>query len=72
MANFNKKQFCIRNHDTFICGRWKNGSCKECTKEKRRKYELGKRPKKQFCINGHDLSIVGEEINLENVKNVLN
>jgi hypothetical protein len=53
------KQFCLRGHDTFVCGRWKNGTCKECTREKRRKYEPGKRPKKQFCINGHDLSICG-------------
>jgi hypothetical protein len=28
-----KKQFCVRNHDTFICGRDKWGNCVKCCKE---------------------------------------
>jgi len=26
------KQFCLRNHDTFLTGRTKSGNCRECNK----------------------------------------
>ena len=56
---YRRKQFCPKEHDTYIVGREKNGSCSECRRERCRKYEPGTRPKKQFCINGHNISIVG-------------
>ena len=34
----NKKQFCKHGHDTFIVGRDKSGTCKECAKISIRKY----------------------------------
>ena len=27
------KQFCVNNHDTFLCGRTKQGHCKDCRKQ---------------------------------------
>lgn len=61
-----KKQFCINNHDTFICGRYKDGKCKICVKERvkkrQQKIESGIiKPihSKQFCVRNHDTFIVG-------------
>lgn len=31
-----KKQFCLRGHDTFICGRRKRGNCRFCYNEDRK------------------------------------
>ncbi len=30
--NYKKKQFCVNGHDTFVCGRIKNGRCKICSR----------------------------------------
>lgn len=32
-----KQQFCVNGHDTFICGRYSDGHCKECRKVQRSK-----------------------------------
>jgi len=51
-----RKQFCPKNHDTYIVGRDKSGRCSQCVKEK---------PKpapalpKLFCVHGHEIEIVG-------------
>jgi hypothetical protein len=34
-----KKQFCIRGHDTIVCGRYENSTCKECSKNSPRHIE---------------------------------
>lgn len=44
-----KKQFCIRNHDTALCGRNKYGTCNICYSERR----------VSGCKRGHDLQSVG-------------
>jgi hypothetical protein len=59
-----KKQFCIRGHDTFQCGRSKNGNCKICvsidSKEKRlRGVVLAPNITSKICKNGHDVVISG-------------
>jgi len=55
------KQFCIRGHNTFICGRDSQGKCKLCRSEKRKQTYIP-HPKlvTQFCFNGHDKNIVGK------------
>jgi hypothetical protein len=54
------KQFCLRNHDTWICGRTEpNGTCKLCVLENGRKDPLVDSRKKQFCKNGHDTFVTG-------------
>lgn len=35
-----KKQFCPKGHDTFIVGREKRGTCKECVRKYKEKYRL--------------------------------
>ena len=53
-----RKQFCPKGHDTFICGRGGKSSCKDCKKE----YDRGPKLsllKKQFCPHGHDTFVVG-------------
>ena len=32
------KQFCLRNHDTFICGREKSHKCKQCARDSHREW----------------------------------
>lgn len=51
-----KKQFCVHNHDTFICGRDKNSCCNDCIKIRIDKNRKG--PKK-ICVNGHDITLCG-------------
>lgn len=55
-----KQQFCVRGHDTFICGRDKSNSCKDCRKEDRKNGHTP-HPRKpvQFCPQGHDTFVVG-------------
>lgn len=33
-----KKQMCIRNHDTWITGRYSNGACKVCDRKRHRDF----------------------------------
>jgi len=33
-----KPQFCKRGHDTFICGRYSDGICKQCMRDHQKKY----------------------------------
>ena len=48
------KQFCLRGHDTWMVGRYADGTCRECVRTR------GTRgTPKQFCIHGHDTSVVG-------------
>lgn len=55
-----RKQFCKHGHDTFICGRYSDGSCKECKQEKfSTKYVPHPRKPIQICPKGHDKDIVG-------------
>lgn len=59
-----RKQFCIRGHDTFICGRNKNRSCRNCTKEDYIKNYVPhprSKSKVQFCPKGHDTFVTGRE-----------
>lgn len=58
-----KKQFCVRGHDTFICGRTKTYWCKNCLKTQTRKDPAKDQRLKQFCINGHDTLIFGRSSN---------
>jgi hypothetical protein len=53
-------QFCIHNHDTFICGRNKRGRCKQCVAEgKKRSYIPHPRKPQRFCRKGHDKNKTG-------------
>ena len=60
-----RKQFCPQNHDTFIVGRSKRGTCNECLKIARKEYEESVKkghkaiPRVQFCPYGHDTFITG-------------
>lgn len=57
-----RKQFCVRGHDTFAVGRYKDGSCAECKRENRRnQYIPHPQPPKQFCIHGHDTFKCGRD-----------
>jgi hypothetical protein len=54
------KMFCKNGHNTSICGRNKNHSCRECIRERdRANYIPHPLPKTMICINGHDKNIVG-------------
>jgi hypothetical protein len=53
-----EKQFCPKNHDTFICGRYK-GMCNNCILEKNRIDPTKDSRIKEVCINGHELVKVG-------------
>lgn len=56
-----KSQFCKHGHDTFICGRTKNRTCKECKKLAWHKsYVPHPLEPKQFCPKGHDKDVVGK------------
>jgi hypothetical protein len=48
------KQFCPKNHDTFITGRTKAGGCKKC--ERLHQIEVNS---VQFCEEGHDTFVTG-------------
>jgi len=52
------KQFCLRGHDTFICGRY-IGYCNDCKEEKLAKLRKGPKPRTRFCPKGHDKDITG-------------
>jgi uncharacterized membrane protein YheB (UPF0754 family) len=54
-----KQQFCPKGHDKDITGRTTDGHCRECTNERRRKYNKGEKPKKLFCKRGHEIAVVG-------------
>jgi hypothetical protein len=57
--NQTKKQFCLKGHDTFECGRDNKGYCNICKKESTKgRSRIVKNPKK-ICIHGHDTSVVG-------------
>jgi hypothetical protein len=62
MAN-HKKQFCIRGHDTFICGRSKKRMCLDCRKENNRIDPSKNSRIKDFCVNGHEIAVVGRYSN---------
>jgi len=34
------KRYCINNHDTYVVGRKKNNTCKECERERNRKENM--------------------------------
>ena len=60
------KRICINGHDTFICGRNKNGgSCKECGRERNKKRREALRRgikfpiKNKYCVHGHNKDKVG-------------
>jgi len=54
MAN-HIKQFCLRGHDTSICGRTTDRACKECRRFIDRQTRINNiREPKQFCVHGHD------------------
>lgn len=55
-----KKQFCLRNHDTFICGRTKSGNCKLCSQEYNR-LSVTEIKSNRFCVNGHDTLLCGRD-----------
>lgn len=47
-------QFCIKGHDTFICGRSKQYTCKDCMKVNRAKWEqLHPGRNKELSIESH-------------------
>ena len=55
-----KKQFCVHGHDTFICGRTPNGTCKECKRiQTQKSYIPHPLQPKIICSNGHDKIVVG-------------
>jgi hypothetical protein len=58
-----KKQFCKNGHDTFVCGRYEDGGCKECNKLRQRKDPIKDSRLKQFCIHGHDTFVCGRDKN---------
>lgn len=58
-----KKQFCIRNHDTFYLGRDSAGHCLECRKEFQRLDPIKDSRIQQFCPKGHDTFICGRHLN---------
>jgi len=58
-----KKQFCIHEHDTWICGRNKSGHCAQCGRERGRKDPTKDSRKTQFCPNSHDTSLIGRNTN---------
>jgi len=51
IADRKTRQFCSRNHDTFITGRDKNNRCIACADF----------PGKQICVNGHDTFVTGRD-----------
>ncbi len=51
---YKRKQFCTRNHDTFITGRYKDGACIQCDKDRNKRYRAT-----LLCPKGHDKNIVG-------------
>jgi hypothetical protein len=53
------KQFCLRGHDTFICGRT-GYNCNDCRGDWRNRTHT---IKKQFCLRGHDTLICGRTKN---------
>lgn len=63
MKKGERRQFCLRGHDTLLCGRYKYRQCKLCVL-KIEKQKCGNKlgiPLKQFCKYGHDISIVGRD-----------
>jgi|SRR5579864_886741 len=69
MKHKNLKKFCKKGHNTFVCGRKKNGECKQChrgdVKQLRDEIKQGKRTskiRKRFCVHGHDTFIVGRDV----------
>jgi len=63
MKKGSTKQFCLRNHDTFICGRDKLHRCIQCNYERNRIDPSKDSTIKQICINGHDTFITGRNAN---------
>jgi len=62
MTSRKKKQICKRGHDTFICGRTKVGTCKDCKKQDAQKrYIPHPKIKNPICINGHNKDITGRD-----------
>ena len=55
-----RKQICKNGHDTFITGRYKNGKCKMCEKEKYERTKVKVFPL-QFCKRGHEIAVVGRD-----------
>lgn len=47
-----KNKFCLRGHDTRVCGRTKTGNCKECTRDRLRKLRI-ERPDTVRGYNQH-------------------
>lgn len=57
MAKYNKKQFCPKGHDTFICGRDKSYHCKQCKKDYNdmHKDDLKEYHKEQYLLNKDEI-----------------
>ena len=54
------KQFCLKGHNTFICGRDSKGACVKCKEDwHNAHYQKHLRVLKRFCKRGHDISVVG-------------
>src|ERR1700686_575327 len=67
-----KKQFCKRGHDTFICGRNTNNSCKDCCKEKRdlleNKAKIKENSRKNYEIHKDEILVRHKQYALEHHK----
>ena len=53
-----KKQFCPKDHDTFVTGRDRHGNCNKC---RHTRYVPHPRVKNPICSRGHNKDIVGRD-----------
>jgi hypothetical protein len=53
------KQFCVKNHDTFLCRRTKEGHCKDCRKQYRidNREHINKQKKEYRELNTEKISV---------------